>query len=167
MSIFVIRVCKVYLQCTHKIGIHSWPVKCDSSIQEQLQRGVMEEKVFLEIAVLKLWQPKLLSNSLKKNTCEVSLPAILLKGELFHSYFWSILISFQNSCFLEHLRIDVYEFTFLKILIFFFFQDFLVIFSLKRYYMGDSLPLPPSPPSYFDKLPLRKLKSILEPIFFT
>ena len=105
MSIFVIRVCKVYLQCTHKIGIHSWPVKCDSSIQEQLQRGVVEEKVFLEIAVLKLWQPKLLSNSLKKDTCEVSLPAILLKGELFHSYFWRILISFQNSCFLEHPRI--------------------------------------------------------------
>ena len=40
MSIFIIKVCEIYLLYTLKIDIHSWPVKCDSNIQKQLQRGV-------------------------------------------------------------------------------------------------------------------------------
>ena len=34
LSICMIKVCKIYVLYTLKIDIHSWPVKCDFSIQK-------------------------------------------------------------------------------------------------------------------------------------
>ena len=65
---------------------------------------------------------------LQKNTSEVSPPASLLKNELLHNDFLIILISFQNSCFfrtpLSNL-LCLLICTFVEILIFLYFQDFL------------------------------------------
>ena len=59
---------------------------------------------------------------------EVSLPATLLKNELFHSYFSRILINYQNSCFLKTALSDcVFKFmifTFVGIFIFSIFRFF-------------------------------------------
>ena len=71
------------------------------SIQKQLQWGVMGKicsykylSFYLDICNFcqKCW----------KNTCEVSLPAILLKMNVFTFVYQIILIGFQNSCFFQN-----------------------------------------------------------------
>ena len=53
LSIFIIKVCEIYLPYTFKKTFTVYlPNKCDSSVQKQVQRGFLEKIVFLEIAVL-------------------------------------------------------------------------------------------------------------------
>ena len=54
LNIFIIYVREIYLLYTFKIDIHSRPVKCDSSLQKQLQRGVLENVVLRNSCLLNL-----------------------------------------------------------------------------------------------------------------
>ena len=119
---------------TFKIDIHRWPVKCDSEVfRSSFWEEFWKKCVHRNSCAFTL---KLCENSWKKK-CEVSLPATLLQKMnfftvIFHGS-WPVFKTADNSInLLVIVYLCLWTFTFVEIIIFFYFQVFLV-FSLKRH----------------------------------